>query len=331
MPTRRPPPAPAARGNNVRLASAAPSAPPDARPPFPSSSCYFHPDTSAVVRCVECRNPICSLCARETPGGPACSPSCGPTDLAGETQRKKELLYTLALGAVSLLVVAGAVFLVGSWSNGLSGEAARPALRPPEPEQARSPRDPKPEPETPRPDPSTAAVIPAPVPVPVPAPPPVSLRPVYEPPPITREPEAPVPSTAAPISPAPARPAPESVRPETRPEVRRPPEPPPLSPFESDQRWALSLVRDASPLIREVLDELTPEWTPGPDVHRPLSKSQAAVVRLRQAREIYVRLLPQAPVPDLVARRITSINETLKLAQDGFERMGGVPQGYWPH
>jgi hypothetical protein len=58
---------------------------------------------------------------------------------------------------------------------------------------------------------------------------------------------------------------------------------------------------------------------------------QSAVVRLRQARDIYVRLLPQAPVRELVERRITSINETLKLAQDGFERMGGIPQGYWPY
>jgi hypothetical protein len=133
------------------------------------------------------------------------------------------------------------------------------------------------------------------------------------------------------INPAPVKSAPEPVRPEPRPEFRRPPEPPKLTPFESDQRWALALVSDASPLIREVLDELTPEWTPGPDVHRPLAKLQSAVVRLRQARDIYVRLLPQAPVRELVERRITSINETLKLAQNGFERMGGVPQGYWPY
>jgi hypothetical protein len=118
---------------------------------------------------------------------------------------------------------------------------------------------------------------------------------------------------------------------EPRPEFRKPPEPPRLTPFESDQRWALSLVTDADPMVREVLHELTPEWTPGPNLHGSLSKLQTAVLRLRQARDIYVRLLPEAPVPDLVQRRITSINETLKLAQDGFERMGGVPQVYWPH
>jgi len=317
-----------ARGNNVRLAPSVPLNPAEPKPPVLSSSCYFHPDTSAVVRCAECRNPICSLCARETPAGPACSPSCGPTDLAGETQRRKELLYTLALGAATLLVVGGAVFLVGSWTKGIGSETSHAvAMRAPAPERKPIPIDPKPEPETPRPDPAAAVVIPAPVP----APPPVSLRPVYQPPPPVREPETPLPAAVAPVVPPAARPAQEPTRVEPRPEFRKPPEPPTLSPFESDQRWALSLVTDANPAVREVLDELTPEWTPGPNLHRPLSKLQTAVVRLRQARDIYIRLLPQAPVPDLVQRRITSINETLKLAQDGLERMGGVPQIYWPH
>jgi hypothetical protein len=327
----KPSPTPSpARGNNVKLAPAAPSTATEPRPPLLSSSCYFHPDTSAVVRCAECRNPICSLCARETPAGPACSPSCGPTDLAGETQRRKELLYTLALGAASLLVIGGAVFLIGSWSKGIANAPSLSAApRTPAPEKAPVPSTPKPEPEPPRPDPSTTAVVPAPAPVP--APPPVNLRPVYVPPPPVLEPEAPVTAAVPSVVRTPVKPLPEPTRVEARPEFRRPPEPPRLSPFESDQRWALALVTDATPLVREVLGELTPEWTPGPNLHGPLSKLQTAVVRLRQARDIYVRLLPQAPVPELVQRRITSINETLKLAQDGFERMGGVPQVYWPH
>src|SRR5687767_13959801 len=41
-----------------------------------SSSCFFHPDTSAIVLCAKCRNPICTLCAKEAPEGLLCSPSC---------------------------------------------------------------------------------------------------------------------------------------------------------------------------------------------------------------------------------------------------------------
>src|SRR4051812_40058780 len=63
-------PAASARRNTTRIKHPSPPNVPGGRPPLPSSSCYYHPDTSAIVRCAECRNPICSLCSRETPGGP---------------------------------------------------------------------------------------------------------------------------------------------------------------------------------------------------------------------------------------------------------------------
>ena len=70
-----------------------------------SSSCFFHPDTSAIVLCVKCRNPICTLCAKETPEGLTCSPSCGPPDLVGVRERRKVTLVNVALVGAILLVL----------------------------------------------------------------------------------------------------------------------------------------------------------------------------------------------------------------------------------
>ncbi len=69
-----------------------------------SSSCFFHPDTSAIVRCVKCRNPICSLCAEETTEGLMCSPSCGVPDPVGEADRRSFKLVNLAV--IVMLLVA---------------------------------------------------------------------------------------------------------------------------------------------------------------------------------------------------------------------------------
>jgi hypothetical protein len=80
-----------------------------------SSSCFFHPDTSAIVLCARCRNPICSLCAQETPEGLTCTPSCGPPDPAGAQQRRKVTALNLLLGASIVIVLAGAVLLGTAW------------------------------------------------------------------------------------------------------------------------------------------------------------------------------------------------------------------------
>jgi hypothetical protein len=77
-----------------------------------SSSCFFHPDTSAIVLCSKCRNPICTLCAKETPEGLACSPSCGPPDLVGVRERRKVALINLAIAAAVILVVCESSFVV---------------------------------------------------------------------------------------------------------------------------------------------------------------------------------------------------------------------------
>jgi hypothetical protein len=76
-----------------------------------SSSCFFHPDTSAIVRCVRCRNPICSLCAEETTEGLMCAPACGVPDPVGEQQRRSFKLLNLAVVAALLFACVESVLL----------------------------------------------------------------------------------------------------------------------------------------------------------------------------------------------------------------------------
>jgi hypothetical protein len=79
-----------------------------------SSSCFFHPDTSAIILCVNCRNPICSLCAREVPEGLVCSPSCGPLDRAGDLERRRLMIFNAALiGTVVLVLIESLILLRG--------------------------------------------------------------------------------------------------------------------------------------------------------------------------------------------------------------------------
>ncbi|HLY74566.1 MAG TPA: B-box zinc finger protein [Planctomycetota bacterium] len=79
-----------------------------------SSSCFFHPDTSAIVLCANCRNPICSLCAKEVPAGLVCSPSCGPLDRAGDRERRRLVIRKAALiSAVVLVLIESLVLLRG--------------------------------------------------------------------------------------------------------------------------------------------------------------------------------------------------------------------------
>jgi len=87
-----------------------------------SSSCFFHPDTSAIVRCVKCRNPICSLCAEETTEGLMCSPSCGVPDPVGERDRRSFKLLNLAVIAVLLFAAVESVLLFHSIRDARSKE-----------------------------------------------------------------------------------------------------------------------------------------------------------------------------------------------------------------
>lgn len=82
-----------------------------------SSSCFFHPDTSAIVLCAKCRNPICTLCAKETPEGLTCSPNCGPPDLVGVRERRQVTLVNVALVGAVLLILAESGLVVWAQRN----------------------------------------------------------------------------------------------------------------------------------------------------------------------------------------------------------------------
>jgi hypothetical protein len=294
-----------------------------------SSSCFFHPDTSAIVLCAECRNPICSLCARETEGGLACSPSCGPADPAREDDRKKDLFLTALLAGGVLLVLAGGAFILrmAGHVQAMGTVAAAPAAALTETEPAPSPR--------PTEAATTAPAEPAdPAPreavLPEAAPPP--LPPIVLPRRALPRPEPAVlplvEATPEPASePAPVRTAPaEPVRPPALPAYRKSPEPPKLTPYEHDVRWASALLGEATPIVREVSSRIGPDGPTGAEVYALSVKLDRAVIKLRQARELYVRRIGESPDRGALEDRIAAISDTLKAAQEGFERLGGVPQ-----
>ncbi|HVR83494.1 MAG TPA: hypothetical protein VMU54_04235 [Planctomycetota bacterium] len=90
-----------------------------------SSSCFFHPDASAIVLCANCRNPICALCAKEVPEGLVCSPSCGPVDRAAERERRRLTTLNAALIVAAVLVLLESMVLV----RGIQQEWALAAAR----------------------------------------------------------------------------------------------------------------------------------------------------------------------------------------------------------
>jgi len=91
-----------------------------------SNSCFFHPDTSAIVLCAKCRNPICTLCAKESPEGLTCSPSCGIPDLAGVRERRKVAMINVALTVAILLVLAETGFVL--WAGTIAQREALAAV-----------------------------------------------------------------------------------------------------------------------------------------------------------------------------------------------------------
>jgi hypothetical protein len=299
-----------------------------------SSSCFFHPDTSAIVLCAECRNPICSLCARETAGGLACSPSCGPADPAREIDRKNSFLFSLALaGGVLVALVGGILILRSAPLTQLRGAVPAPSIAEASPDADRPRPAVAPVPAA-APEPAPTEPAPAASPLDPPSAPSarVVFRPVLppRPPPVALPEPDPEPALPAPVLSVAVRTAPpEPVRPLAAPPVRRTPEAVKLSPYDLDLGWAAALLRDSMPLVREVCDELGPDRKPDTDVPALAKKLTRAVIQLRQARELLARRVAESPDRAQLEDRITAIGDTLQLAQDGFKRMGGIPQ--WRH
>jgi hypothetical protein len=293
-----------------------------------SSSCYFHPDTSAIVLCSKCRSPICSICAKESPEGLSCSPECGPPDPVGDREKRKFTLFNIGLAVAVFLVLAGGVLLLNATRQPEISIALAPIPAPveipvPVPvEKKIEPPAPTPAPvELPKPEPIKVELPPAKV-----EPPPVKV----EPPPAKVEPPPPpvvveVPKPEHPPPPV-EPPKPEPVVVKVAPVVVPPAPPPPppareLTPLEMDLKWAAALLREATPLLSEVTEAMHPEWKPGSDLTALASKLTTVDIKLKQAREIYAGRMKDAPNPALLGRRIDAITEVLEGLQAGFDRI----------
>ncbi len=83
------------------------------------STCVFHGDTPAVVRCSVCKDPICTLCIADEEHGGRCSPNC-----RRDRRRARG-------GRAIALLVGTAVLAVLAWTFRPVRETAPPPARPP--------------------------------------------------------------------------------------------------------------------------------------------------------------------------------------------------------
>lgn len=65
------------------------------------STCVFHADTPAVVMCVKCGDPICTLCIADEDQGGRCSPGCRRDE--SRRRRKRAAIAAAAVAAVALV------------------------------------------------------------------------------------------------------------------------------------------------------------------------------------------------------------------------------------
>jgi hypothetical protein len=308
-----------------------------------SSSCYFHPDTSAIVLCSKCRSPICSLCAKESAEGLCCTPDCGPADPVGDRERSNAVLFNIGLGVAVLLVLAGAVFIFGSALQREPVLAVKPAAaeEPVPAPEAPKVETPVPAPEPPPAEPPKPAVSPVERPEPVKIePPPAKVEPLQAkvalPLPVKVEvpkPEPPPPPVAEPPQPEPlVKIVPVAA---VLPPPPPPPPPPPLkepTQLEHDLRCAAALLRESTPLLAEVAQAMHPEWKADADLAALSSKLTTVDMKLKQAREIYALRRKDAPDPALLGRRIDAITQVLEALQLGFDQIRERHKavGKWP-
>ena len=65
------------------------------------SACVFHADTPAVVMCVKCGDPICTLCITDEDQGGRCSPGCRRDE--ARRRRKRTMIAAGVVAAVALV------------------------------------------------------------------------------------------------------------------------------------------------------------------------------------------------------------------------------------
>lgn len=294
-----------------------------------SSSCFFHPDTSAIVLCARCRNPICSLCAQETPEGLTCTPSCGPADLAGVRQRRKITTLNLLLAASVVIVVTGAGLLLRAWhvsSEKLALQLADlKASSTPAPHSSGPPAQSPPLTREPAAAPGAAEAPPAPVTSPLlnsGQAKPASSGPPREPRPVSPAPVKPAPAKAAATEPArPVLAASERTPAEPR-RVVVPPAAPPAPVLPRTEAPAVAAPAGIRPAAEPPPAAVHPPAPPSPTPYQLDVRTAARLLRetepiLREtAEQMYPELKPNADVGrliDLLQKGVDNLLETRDL------------------
>jgi hypothetical protein len=271
--------------------------------------CLRHRDTPAVVLCMKCAAPICSICAEETPQGTICSGGC----------KKKSIPMVAVVIAAAALIAIVVVALPTQKQEAPTAALAKTALPPAPTAPLQTVEAPLPEPvkaEPPKPEP---AKVEAPkVEPPKPEPPKVDVP----------KPEPPKAEPRKPEPPKTEAPKPEPPKAEPKPELAKVPSPPvePPKPSVAPEvatalTEAAGLIRASAPLFREAAETVDPSVMQSGDAKVLLSKLSNVEERLVAALALYERIRNGAPDPELLDRRISRLEEILDALRMGREKI----------
>jgi hypothetical protein len=85
--------------------------------------------------------------------------------------------------------------------------------------------------------------------------------------------------------------------------------------------WAAALLREAAPLLGEVANAMHPAWKADANLPELAAKLSIVDTKLKQARELYVYRMKDAPDPSQVSRRIDALTELIEGLQWGFDQI----------
>lgn len=265
--------------------------------------CLRHADTPAVVLCMKCAAPICTICAEETPGGTVCSGGC-----------RKKNVPVLLISVAAAVVIAIVVLALPSSKKELPAPEIAKAAAPAPPVQLPAPEPLKVDPpkvEPPKPPPPK---VEPPKPPPPPPPPP----PKVEPPKV----EAPKPEPPKPPPPKVEAPKPEPPPPPPPPPPKVDPPKPAIAPeVERALVDAAGLIRASTPLFQEAADTIDPVVLESTDARKLMEKLSAVEDQLTAAQGLYEKVRVSAPDPQLLDRRIVRLGEILDALRSGRERI----------
>jgi len=322
--------------------------PPAAKPAPPRrKACFWHPEVPYTALCDRCGTAVCGACMIRSPRGTFCTTACQSVSesihrqTAGPSKTRVTFVWT-ALSLAALAVGVGTAFLMlGQLRDGgtqapapvTAGDNRAPAIevpipKPPEVEPPK-PEPPKPEPpkvESPKPEPPKPEPpkVEPPKPEPPKPEPPKVEPPKPEPPkpeptkvePPKPEPPKPEPPKVEPPKPEPPKPEPPKVEP-PKPEPPKPeppiPEPakvqpPPVDKVEKALNDAARLLREATPLYKEVAEA---DKAPPPrreDLEAVVARGETALKKLVSARTLYEGIKGEAKDPNVIEQRIKRID-----------------------